>query len=177
MLVLLLISSFNPISPRALSLSFAYLLHIRPIRVRVSACPQDTWTILGDIASGLASLHSQGIVHRDLKPQNVLITANGRAKLSDMGLSRQMAADESYFDSHGTGAGTVGWQAAERLTHGRQGKPSDVFAMGCLMYYCLSGGKHPFGERRARFLPHRTCCFVLLFLAFSLPRTAFIKDG
>lgn len=110
---------------------------------------RDTWVLLSDIASGLASLHSQGIVHRDLKPQNVLITAGGRAKLSDMGLSRQMGADESYFDSHGTGAGTVGWQAAERLTHGRQGKPSDIFAMGCLMYYCLSGGKHPFGERRA----------------------------
>lgn len=117
---------------------------------------RDAFQLLRDVASGLASLHSQGIVHRDLKPQNVLITAAGRAKLSDMGLSRQMAADESYFDSHGTAAGTVGWQAAERLTHGRQGKPSDVFAMGCLMYYCLTGGKHPFGERRVKH-PLPTC--------------------
>lgn len=135
---------------------------------------RDAWVLLNDIASGLSSLHSQGIVHRDLKPQNVLITAAGRAKLSDMGLSRQMAADESYFDSHGTGAGTVGWQAAERLTHGRQGKPSDVFAMGCLMYYCLSGGRHPFGERRVSLdSPHNPAVPRPPFTAFpAYKRTA-----
>jgi len=51
----------------------------------------------------------RGIVHRDLKPHNVLITDTGRAKLSDMGLSKQLIAEQSSFESHGAG-GSSGWQ-------------------------------------------------------------------
>ena len=47
-------------------------------------------------------------------------------------------------------AGTSGWQAPERLTQGRQSRSVDVFSLGCLMYYCLTGGAHPFGERLQR---------------------------
>ncbi|GAX74713.1 hypothetical protein CEUSTIGMA_g2161.t1, partial [Chlamydomonas eustigma] len=57
--------------------------------------------IMEQVAKGLAALHERGIVHRDLKPHNVLITDTGRAKLSDMGLSKQLVAEQSSFESHG----------------------------------------------------------------------------
>jgi serine/threonine protein kinase len=55
------------------------------------------------LAAGLEALHERGIVHRDLKPHNVLITEGGRAKLSDMGLSKQLVAEQSSFESHYAG--------------------------------------------------------------------------
>jgi serine/threonine-protein kinase/endoribonuclease IRE1 len=59
--------------------------------------------LLSDVAAGLAALHGRGIVHRDLKPHNVLITDAGRAKLSDMGLSKQLVPEQSSFESGGAG--------------------------------------------------------------------------
>jgi len=61
-----------------------------------------------DMCEGLAALHQRGIVHRDLKPHNVLLTDAGRAKLSDMGLSKQLVAEQSSFESHGTGGQWLG---------------------------------------------------------------------
>jgi len=59
--------------------------------------------VLSDTAEGLAALHTRQIVHRDLKPHNVLLTESGRAKLSDMGLSKQLVSEQSSFESHGSG--------------------------------------------------------------------------
>lgn len=59
--------------------------------------------VLADTAAGLAALHARQIVHRDLKPHNVLLTESGRAKLSDMGLSKQLVSEQSSFESHGSG--------------------------------------------------------------------------
>lgn len=69
-----------------------------------------------DICHGLAALHERGIVHRDLKPHNVLLTDGGRAKLSDMGLSRQLVAEQSSFESHGAGAAT--WPGGRGVCEG-----------------------------------------------------------
>ncbi len=52
-------------------------------------------------------------MHTDLKPHNVLITEGGRAKLSDMGLSKTLVAEQSSFESHGAG-GSSGWQVRGR---------------------------------------------------------------
>ena len=111
------------------------------------------WALMRDISAGLAALHAKGIIHRDVKPHNVLITKAGRAKLSDMGLSRALQPGEAS-SMHGTlasgvvaGAGTLGWRAPERLhPNGRQGRGVDVWALGCVLFYCLSGGHHPFGD-------------------------------
>ena len=59
--------------------------------------------LLSEVAAGLAALHDRAIVHRDLKPHNVLITDSCRAKLSDMGLSKQLVPEQSSFESHGAG--------------------------------------------------------------------------
>ncbi|KAK9861488.1 hypothetical protein WJX84_008156 [Apatococcus fuscideae] len=106
--------------------------------------------LLEDMAQGLTSLHGRGIVHRDLKPQNVLITESGRGKLSDMGMSKRLIPNQSTFITSGAG-GSLGWQSPEQLRHEdggeqqRQGKSVDIFAMGLLIYYCMSRGQHAFG--------------------------------
>jgi len=106
-------------------------------------------SILHDVAAGLSYLHEQGISHRDLKPSNVLITEDCRAKLADMGLCRYLTGDES-FASDGTLGGTSGWQAPERLRHGRQTRAVDLFALGLIIFYTTTGGLHPFGEQAVR---------------------------
>ena len=80
--------------------------------------PSQMYEMLWDISEALASLHSKGIVHRDLKPQNVLLTQFKKAKVSDMGLSKQLLAEQSSFD--GTGMGSPGWQAPEVLSQKQQ---------------------------------------------------------
>lgn len=104
--------------------------------------------LMRDIVSGLAHLHELGIVHRDLKPQNVLIVQDKipSAKLSDMGISKRLAGDMSSLGHHATGNGSSGWQAPEQLLHGRQTRSVDIFSLGCVLFYCITGGRHPFGD-------------------------------
>jgi len=104
--------------------------------------------LIKDSLAGLEFLHSINIVHRDLKPQNILITKHKRAKLSDMGLSRQLRQDEHSFETNASGS--WGWQPAEVLRREKRHNSIDVFSMGCIIYYTLTRGKHPFGDRYSR---------------------------
>ncbi|KAI8536773.1 hypothetical protein RHMOL_Rhmol10G0282800 [Rhododendron molle] len=92
------------------------------------------WKLMRDMVSGLVHLHELGMVHRDLKPQNVLISKERSlcAKLSDMG------------------CGSSGWQAPEQLLHGRQTRAVDMFSIGCVLFYSMTAGRHPFGDRFER---------------------------
>lgn len=119
--------------------------------------------IAQDIGRGLEALHARGIVHRDLKPHNVLLSDTGRAKLSDMGLSKRLVPEQTSFETLGTSGGSPGWQAPEQLAlraasfsqkgsasvngpSTRQTAAVDVFSFGLLIHYCLTGGRHPYGE-------------------------------
>ena len=106
--------------------------------------------IMRDIVSGLAFLHTVGIVHRDLKPQNVLLTPSLKAKVSDMGLCKQLGAEQSSFE--GTGFGSAGWQAAEVLRRdgSRLTRSVDIFSLGCVLFYVMTGGEHPYGVHYER---------------------------
>ncbi|OVA00646.1 Protein kinase domain [Macleaya cordata] len=108
--------------------------------------------MMRDVVSGLAHLHELGIIHRDLKPQNVLILKQRSlcAKLSDMGISKRLIDDMSSLGHHATGSGSSGWQAPEQLLHGRQTRAVDLFSLGCVLFFCMTGGKHPFGDRLER---------------------------
>ena len=106
--------------------------------------------IARDITEGVCAVHSHGIVHRDLKPHNVLLNSQGRAKLSDMGLSKRVMDNQASFETVGAG-GSPGWQAPEQLIlrgggSARQTAAVDVFSSGLLIHYSLTGGKHPYGE-------------------------------
>lgn len=116
-------------------------------------------SLLRDMCSGLAALHKRGIVHRDLKPHNVLLTEGGtRAKISDLGLARQMRAQEASFETALGTAGSAGWQPPEVLRGRADATDSavpgtvrlhrsvDVFSLGLLLFHCATGGLHPFGD-------------------------------
>ncbi|XP_019505339.1 PREDICTED: serine/threonine-protein kinase/endoribonuclease IRE2 isoform X1 [Hipposideros armiger] len=111
-------------------------------------------TALQQFMSGLAHLHSLHIVHRDLKPANVLISGpdsqgRGRVVLSDFGLCKKLPAGRCSFSLRSGVPGTEGWMAPELLQLLPPESPTsavDIFSAGCVFYYVLSGGSHPFGE-------------------------------
>ncbi|XP_075686613.1 serine/threonine-protein kinase/endoribonuclease IRE2 isoform X2 [Rhinoderma darwinii] len=118
----------------------------------------DHVTLLHQAMSGLAHLHSLNIVHRDLKPCNILISlpnAQGRqrAVISDFGLCKKLGVGRNSFSLRSGIPGTEGWIAPEVLRDGRTQNPTaavDVFSAGCVFYYVLASGQHPFGDRLRR---------------------------
>ncbi|KAL0440472.1 UNVERIFIED_CONTAM: Serine/threonine-protein kinase/endoribonuclease IRE1b [Sesamum latifolium] len=108
--------------------------------------------LMRDVVRGLAHLHELGIIHRDLKPQNVLVITDRSisAKISDMGISKHLDGEMSSITKHATGSGSSGWQAPEQLRNERQTRAVDLFSLGCLLFFCMTGGKHPFGESLER---------------------------
>ncbi|XP_066432622.1 serine/threonine-protein kinase/endoribonuclease IRE2 [Eleutherodactylus coqui] len=118
----------------------------------------DPATLLHQAMSGLAHLHSLNIVHRDLKPCNILISlpnAQGRqrAVISDFGLCKKLGVGRNSFSLRSGIPGTEGWIAPEVLRDGRTQNPTaavDIFSAGCVFYYVLASGQHPFGDSLRR---------------------------
>ena len=109
-------------------------------------------TVLIEIATGLQYIHSKKLVHRDIKPDNILISFDGRIKLSDFGLCKETSINHTYSIS-GPMKGTKFWMAQEllnvaanNLTPVRGSIKSDIFSAGCVFFYFLKRGVHPFGE-------------------------------
>ncbi|KAF3446915.1 hypothetical protein FNV43_RR12095 [Rhamnella rubrinervis] len=113
---------------------------------------QQLLKLMRDVVSGLAHLHELGIIHRDLKPQNVLISMDRSlsAKLSDMGISKRLNGDRFSISQNVTGYGSSGWQAPEQILHQRQTRAVDLFSLGCVLFFCVAGGKHPYGDNIER---------------------------
>jgi hypothetical protein len=93
------------------------------------------------IAAGLAHAAGRGVVHRDIKPSNIIISPNGRAKLVDMGLARNLGpADDKGLTQSGVTLGTFDYIAPEQAMDPREADVrSDVYALGCTFYHMLTG--------------------------------------
>lgn len=107
--------------------------------------------ILRQATAGLAHLHFLDIVHRDIKPHNVLLSVAGprgevRAMISDFGLCKKLQLGRMSFSRRSGVTGTDGWIAPEMLIGERTTCAVDIFSLGCVFYYVLSKGKHPFGD-------------------------------
>uniref|UniRef100_A0A8R7P3B3 Protein kinase domain-containing protein n=2 Tax=Triticum urartu TaxID=4572 RepID=A0A8R7P3B3_TRIUA len=86
-----------------------------------------------DVAAGLAYLHGAGMVHGDVKARNIVIGADGRAKLADFGCARDAGADVPII------GGTPAFMAPEVARGEEQGPAADVWALGCMVVEMATG--------------------------------------
>ena len=94
-------------------------------------------SIVEQIASALHSAHEAGLVHRDVKPSNILLGDNDFAYLIDFGIAR--GAGDTALTSANTTMGTWAYMAPERFSAGEVQASSDVYALACVLYQCLTG--------------------------------------
>src|SRR5262249_34339989 len=104
--------------------------------------------VVRSAAEALAEAHARGIVHRDIKPSNLFLP-NGdlkRLKVLDFGIAHLHFATRAMTRT-GTTLGTPGYMAPEQARGDRQvGPPADVFALGCVLFECLTGRPPFVGE-------------------------------
>jgi serine/threonine protein kinase len=103
--------------------------------------------IIRQVGEALEYAHQQQIIHRDLKPANILVTADGRSKITDFGIARVLARDGSHRTT--SVMGTPAYMSPEQLTGGELDARSDLFALGVLTYLMLSGEKPFAGDTAA----------------------------
>ena len=90
-----------------------------------------------EVARGLGVAHARNMVHRDIKPQNVLIDEEGRAKLTDFGISRQLEQDG--VTATGRVLGTTDYVAPEQAMGKGVDPRSDIYSLGVVLYEMLVG--------------------------------------
>jgi serine/threonine-protein kinase len=93
--------------------------------------------IVGQIAAALDAAHGRGLVHRDVKPANILVGPDDRAYLSDFGVVKEVSSNGCTR----TGAfiGTIDYCAPEQIEGGEVDERTDVYALACVLYECLTG--------------------------------------
>jgi serine/threonine-protein kinase len=98
---------------------------------------QEALTHAIEVARGLTVAHARNMVHRDIKPQNVLIDSEGRAKLTDFGISRQLEQDG--MTATGRVLGTTDYVSPEQAMGQAVDQRSDVYSLGVVLYEMLIG--------------------------------------
>jgi serine/threonine-protein kinase len=104
----------------------------------------DAVRVAARVASGVDALHGAGLVHRDLKPGNILLDADGEAYISDFGLAKDSQA--SNLTRPGQALGSLDYMAPEQIRGEDVTAFTDIYALGCVIWECLTG-KPPFGGR------------------------------
>ncbi|KAJ2860793.1 Calcium/calmodulin-dependent protein kinase type I [Coemansia erecta] len=125
------------------------------IRCKQVFTEHDAAAIVRQIVEGVCFLHSHGIVHRDLKTENCLVKNKGTGELeptvaiADFGMARVLALDDNSTRPLTSLCGTPGYMAPEMVSRLGYGKPVDMWAIGVIAYFVLSGA-NPFTRESPR---------------------------
>src|SRR5207237_8333244 len=107
---------------------------------RAGAIPEaESVRLIAQVCDGLQRAHKQGLVHRDVKPDNILITRDGVAKLTDMGLVKDVDADLNLTKT-GRGLGTPHYMAPEQFRNAKGvDVRGDVYSLAATLYAAVTG--------------------------------------
>jgi serine/threonine-protein kinase len=111
--------------------SLADILVVDPID------PVRALDVIAQAAEGLAAAHKAGVIHRDIKPGNILISSEGRVKVTDFGIAH--AAGQAPVTGPGLVMGTTQYMAPERIAGNPGSAASDLYALGIVLHECLTG--------------------------------------
>jgi tRNA A-37 threonylcarbamoyl transferase component Bud32 len=111
------------------------------IEARGPVPPEEAAKVGLGVLAALRAAHRAGVLHRDVKPANVLLAEDGRVVLTDFGIAQ--AADASTLTVTGQFVGSVDFIAPERLTGGKPGPESDLWALGATLFQAVEG-RSPF---------------------------------
>jgi serine/threonine-protein kinase len=107
------------------------------VRSRGHLRPGEVVTVLTPVCEAVAHLHAAGGLHADISPSNVTVTADGRPVLLDLGAVRVAGREPGLVH------GTAGFVAPEVLLGARPDEASDVYALGAVAWFCLTGNGAP----------------------------------
>ena len=100
---------------------------------------KEATSIAIQVSMGLEAAHSHGIIHRDVKPQNIIISTDGKVKVTDFGIAR--AASSNTISSNVMGS--VNYSSPEQVRGGYSDEKSDIYSLGITLYEMVTG-KVPF---------------------------------
>lgn len=125
-------------------------LTLRSLLARGPLAPRAAWTLTIELLNVLSHVHKCGVIHRDVKPANIVLSRREDQKLKlyllDFGIARSEQLTSDELGNAGL-AGTPSYMAPEVLTGSAADERSDLYAVGVLLYHCLTGS-----------LPYRGAC-------------------
>ncbi len=128
----------------------------RLVRSQGALSSEQAASLIYQAAIGLQHAHDKGLIHRDIKPGNILVTTEGKAKVSDLGLAGFLTSTEDDPRA-GKIVGTADYISPEQIkTPDQITAVSDIYSLGCTLYYAITG-KVPFPGGTTRDKARRHC--------------------
>ena len=104
--------------------------------------PREAAQVMLKLAEAAHYAHEQGIVHRDIKPANILIDKNGEPRITDFGLAKLLSDDSNSLTADDQLLGTAAYMPPEQARGDSRhvGPAADIYSLGAVLYYLLTGG-------------------------------------
>lgn len=99
----------------------------------------ETISLISNLLEVLHYCHEHGVCHRDIKPENLLLGPDGRLKIIDFGIAGMEGSSRVTYRGFSGLMGTPEYMSPEQIKGERGGPQSDIYAVGCLLYYLLTG--------------------------------------